>query len=74
MGLARSSGPDEVILGQNRRFQVFATKQILISPESCLNPEDLVLGSSVQERRPLGLDRSSWVDHGPAVRNQHQQL
>lgn len=69
MGLARSSGLDEVILGQNRRFQVF-----LISPESCLNPEDLVLGSSVQERQPLGLDLSSWMDHGPAVRNQHQQL
>lgn len=35
MGLVRSSDPNEVILDQNRRCLIFATAQILISPESC---------------------------------------
>lgn len=74
MGLVRSSDPNEVILDQNRRCPIFAATQILISPESCQNPENLVQASPEQQRPPLGLDPSTWTEPAPVARNPHQLL
>lgn len=74
MGLGRSSDPNEAILDQNRRCPIFAATQILISPEACQNPENLVQASPEQQRHPLGLDLSTRTDPAPVAKNPHQLL